>query len=377
MGNILKYLFDARKLIENKNFDALMKLFDNYPEIISMSINGQLGYRKLLHLAAELGNMEVCEYLVLHGAEPDEVAPKDAYVTPFMDAATNGNVEVMNFLLEKGARIDGDPRSPGNPLLSAVRFGHHDAVVFLIREGCDVNRIHDNLSQTAVDLALIWRHENIYKTLVDHGGVLAFGENIDWVNFSSGGVGVHIEKTLGDVFSPIYKREIAGRSISLRFANIENKKRYKLLYTMGLSGDVPRIELMCCTSFNWPVNKSVEVADDFISFPMRVLSFLASRHVNDKEVRRGFILHRQETYSSELIWPDDCEAVVAVDYIGNRQAIAEAGDIDPDENVQLLLLVPVKKSMLIEISSPKRLAKFLEKKENSNWNPVAFKFDLH
>ena len=224
-----------------------------------------------------------------HGADSDEVAPREAYITPFMEAATSGNVEVMNFLLEKGARIDGDPRCPSNPLLNAVRFGHYDAVIFLIKKGCDVNRLHENLNQTAVDLSQVWGHENIYWALVDHGGVRALGENIDWVNYSSGGVGFYIEETLGDVFSPVYKREIDGRSISLRFANIENKKRYKLLYTMGLSGEVPKIELMCCTSFNWPVNESVAVANDFISFPMRVLNFLASRHMHDEEIFRGFI----------------------------------------------------------------------------------------
>ena len=219
----MKYLFDARNFIEKKNFDALMKLFDEHAEIINMPINGQPGYAKLLHLAAEFGNIGVCEFLISHGADPDEAAPREAYITPFMAAATSGNVEVMNFLLEKGARIDGDPRCPSNPLLNAVRFGHCDAVVFLIKNGCEVNRLHENLSQTAVDLAQVWGYKSICRALVDHGGVRALGENIDWVNYSSGGVGFYIEETLGDVFSPVYKREIDGRSISLRFANIENK----------------------------------------------------------------------------------------------------------------------------------------------------------
>lgn len=72
---------------------------------------------------------------------------------PLNYAAHNGNINVMNMLLENGADINVKDNLGRTPLHYAVDSGQNDAVNILLESGSDVN-VKDNLGRTPIHYAL-------------------------------------------------------------------------------------------------------------------------------------------------------------------------------------------------------------------------------
>lgn len=87
------------------------------------------------------GNVKQVEKALKHGAKIN-VADASGF-TPLMYAMQNKDVRILQFLLDKGARLDvtasfeyGDGMTP---LMRASYFGNMDVIVFLIKSGVNVN----------------------------------------------------------------------------------------------------------------------------------------------------------------------------------------------------------------------------------------------
>lgn len=92
-----------------------------------------------LHYACEFGQLRVAEVLVEHGADINLPAmPSGA--TPAICAASNGHLNVMVFLILKGARVDQcDGVLKRNCLHWAAALGHYSVVRFIV-ENYYINR---------------------------------------------------------------------------------------------------------------------------------------------------------------------------------------------------------------------------------------------
>ena len=377
MADALKAIWSARVAVEGGDLPQLQEILRLNPELLGFSINGQPGFRGLMHIAAGCGNMEVCEFLRAQGQPVDEEAPGEAYVTPLTEAASNGHAAAVSWLLNQSARVDGSPKSPVNPLLNAVRFGHLDVVNLLLNADADVNRMHDNLNQTAADLAKVWGHSEILQRLTDHGGVPVTGAHGDWPRLFAAGVGAYVADTAGEVLSPVYGWNIDGDEVTLRLCNVDGKWRYKLAFTMGLSKVKSRVELFIGVTANWPISRSAELADDPVSFPMRLLHLLSQHVINGGAMHEGFCLRKGDALAGGIVWPPGCAAVVAVDHVwsGEKHSDALEGVGEDSSDVQLLLLVPVDDAKLNSLSTESQLLSFAKKKRSSRWNAVALPFD--
>lgn len=87
--------------------------------------------------ACKTGDMKGVTEAVNAGEDVNQVDGTVNGRTPLHYAADFGQVEVISFLIAKGAKVDAADRFGITPLLAAVYEGHAEAVAALISAGAD------------------------------------------------------------------------------------------------------------------------------------------------------------------------------------------------------------------------------------------------
>ena len=87
-----------------------------------------------LFYAAEQGHIQLVELLLEAGAKTDEPEFARGW-TPLLTAAQNSRLDIVQFLVEVGAAKDHTDNDGATPLLLAARNGHLDIVRFLVEVG--------------------------------------------------------------------------------------------------------------------------------------------------------------------------------------------------------------------------------------------------
>ena len=103
-----------------------------------------------LHIAASVGNADVAEMLIKHGAEVDAVNKEGD--RPLHLAAETGNLPTVLCLLGHGAQVDSSGWRGSSALHAASENGHVDVMKILIDRGVDVT-IVNKLRETPLHLA--------------------------------------------------------------------------------------------------------------------------------------------------------------------------------------------------------------------------------
>lgn len=89
------------------------------------------------------------------GAEPE----KDGWA-PLHYAATNGHLEVVQYLISKEVDVDAQSPSDTTPLMLAARYGHIKVVKYLLDHEADLS-LHNTQDLTAIDFALMNNQKEI------------------------------------------------------------------------------------------------------------------------------------------------------------------------------------------------------------------------
>jgi ankyrin repeat protein len=103
----------------------------------------------LLHSAAAQGNLEVVKLLIAHEVEinlKDNIGNTPLYIAVANSASSNAGIleqqcylEVIDLLIQRGAMIDVENNDGYTPLQRAVRDGSDKVVIYLIKQGANIN----------------------------------------------------------------------------------------------------------------------------------------------------------------------------------------------------------------------------------------------
>ena len=88
---------------------------------------------------------------------------------PLAYAAYNGHLEIVDYLLKRGAEINAKTQNGSTALFFAARFGHIEVVKLLLRNKADATVANEN-GETAVDWALKSDNTDIEALLREAGG---------------------------------------------------------------------------------------------------------------------------------------------------------------------------------------------------------------
>ncbi|KAF7293330.1 Multiple ankyrin repeats single kh domain [Mycena kentingensis (nom. inval.)] len=119
-----------------------------------------------LHMAVQGDHLEVVKFLVEQaGANIDA-----RYVggrTALHIASLNGQLQTMEYLLDRGASIEAREEMGETALLSIADEGNYDLIRLLILRGADINATND-YKTTPLHRAAAFRHAEIVKLFLEH-----------------------------------------------------------------------------------------------------------------------------------------------------------------------------------------------------------------
>lgn len=97
---------------------------------------------ELLLEAIDDGNKELVQFMIDKGAQVN-AATKDGW-TPLMEAADEGHMEIVELLLSKGANVNATTKKGYTPLMVAVEEGHTSIAQLLIQKGANLDATTKN-----------------------------------------------------------------------------------------------------------------------------------------------------------------------------------------------------------------------------------------
>lgn len=121
---------------------------------------------RILLEAASKGDLLETQKALASGAK---LTTRDYYLnTPLSNAAVNGHLPVVNFLIKHKADLGVRNRRGETALMLAARFGHAEVVKVLLNHGADVNLI-DFSGWNALKFAEQGRHSKVIAQLKEAG----------------------------------------------------------------------------------------------------------------------------------------------------------------------------------------------------------------
>jgi ankyrin repeat protein len=122
-----------------------------------------------LGLAAFFGQIEIVEFLLSRGAEVNSPSRNAMRVMPLHSAIANQRSEIVKLLLEHGADVNATQADDFTPLHEAAQNGMADVTQWLIERGAHVNPRLSSSGKTPLGLAIEHRHEEVAELLRKHG----------------------------------------------------------------------------------------------------------------------------------------------------------------------------------------------------------------
>jgi len=153
------------KAAESNDIQTVKKLLDADPSLLDRGVivsHWKTGNRETdqtpLYCAAEKGDLQIVEFLISKGAKLNGY--NYATGSPLHRAARNGHLAIVKVLVDNGAYVDAFNKWTASPLLMASGEGHLDIVKYLLEKGASPDSI-DNSGRTPLQVALEMRQVDV------------------------------------------------------------------------------------------------------------------------------------------------------------------------------------------------------------------------
>jgi uncharacterized protein len=169
------FLKDMLDAIRQEDIDKIDNLIEKDKECLYlMTIFGTW-----LHFSASEGKLQIVKYFIEKGLDVniycDEI-PSD--YTPINAASSNGNTEVVRYLISCGATFDVST-TIHSPLFSAIQKGHLEVVKLLIENGIDAKIKYNSKTMKNMD-ALAFAYERGQTDIITILRPYSLGEPTFW-----------------------------------------------------------------------------------------------------------------------------------------------------------------------------------------------------
>jgi ankyrin repeat protein len=125
---------------------------------------------KRLLKAASRGDADMVNDLLDKGADVDAIDGSDpGHITPLMMAVSEGHMQAAMVLIDGGADVNAKDSCGMTPLMKAAYWGCIDTVIILINNGADINASND-FGDTPLSLAFDEGHGDVAYLLRERGG---------------------------------------------------------------------------------------------------------------------------------------------------------------------------------------------------------------
>jgi len=162
--------------VENEDLDNLKLLLEKFPDFVDVNYIFCGNYTALMCATGK--NLEIVKFLLGRGARVnfEHYSGMDTLDC----AACSGNVEIIKMLVKSGAVINREI-CLSTPLIYAVLNGHNEAVKFLLKIGSDINRRMYRPAKTgepyhvllrgknALEMSIKLQNRDIFMTLMNSG----------------------------------------------------------------------------------------------------------------------------------------------------------------------------------------------------------------
>ena len=122
-----------------------------------------------LHLACRHGYLDMARIIVEEGRHDTNTPDALGKVALHAIATGSGSLEIAEYLLKMGARVDAADHSGGTPLAAAALHGKTELIRLLIDRGAFIDGV-DTYAESAIFNAALQDHHPALKLLVSRGG---------------------------------------------------------------------------------------------------------------------------------------------------------------------------------------------------------------
>lgn len=324
---------DISKCVLNKEVDSLEIIYSKNPRLFFEEYNGD--FESALHYFAAYGDVLLLDWLYEKIKFNIDLSQKKIG-TPLECAATRGNIEIVKWLIDQGALIDGNSTDLLSPLMSGVMSGHFEIVKLLIENGADVNRIHLRSGMLPLDEAKGRKRVEIEKLLSEQGAKSHYVIP-EWIDDKGSGILEHLSLKF-DRILPIDISDSSSLSpVKLKLVPVNNRKN-RMLFTYGLYDMTkPRIELFIVLYEYWNFYNQ-EINNQF---PIIFLERIIQAIKEGLSLKEGDYLLKTDDLFSDLTWDEQIAGffVSDVDWKSKKEV---SYSFENKEKVSLLTLIPIK-----------------------------------
>jgi len=228
-----------------KNYFSIIQLLKKNEELIKPS------YKKLLEASRDGNLKKVIKYFEssIFDINQKDTSEDSTGDTALGYACKYGHLEIVKFLVEKGADINQKNDFGKTPLMYASARGHLEIVELLLKNKADINK-KNSKDMTALMYASLHEYPKIVKLLIEKGASINNKDNNKFNAFMLANKNTH-SSNKADLI--LIQKSLKGRENLL-------KKNFKELLEASKNGNLKKVELLLKEN-NVDINEKDSIGD--------------------------------------------------------------------------------------------------------------------